>query len=74
MNPVQEPHLHQPCRPLALSAVLVLLGLATAALGPAGKLVLVQRLTRGDDRLYVYEVPFGSKTYVYAVGLTPEIG
>ena len=43
-----------------------------SALGPAGKLVLVQRLTRGDDRIYMYEVPFGSKTYVYAVGLAPD--
>lgn len=43
-----------------------------SALGPAGKLVLVQRLTRGEDRIYTYEVPFGSKTYLYAVGLAPD--
>jgi CubicO group peptidase (beta-lactamase class C family) len=41
-------------------------------LGPAGKLVLVQRRTRGDDRLYTYEVPFGTRTYVYTVGLAPD--
>ncbi|HYO58063.1 serine hydrolase domain-containing protein [Archangium sp.] len=43
-----------------------------SALGPAGKLVLVQRLTRGDDRLYTYEVPFGTRTWLYTVGLAPD--
>ncbi|WPB76136.1 serine hydrolase domain-containing protein [Archangium violaceum] len=43
-----------------------------SALGPAGKLVLVQRRTLGDERLYTYEVPFGSRTYVYIVGLAPD--
>lgn len=42
------------------------------ALGPAGKLVLVQRRTLGDDRVYAYEVRFGTKTYLYAVGLAPD--
>jgi len=41
-------------------------------LGPAGKLVLVQRRTLGDDRVYAYEVPFGTRTYLYAVGLAPD--
>ncbi|WP_245682402.1 serine hydrolase domain-containing protein [Archangium gephyra] len=41
-------------------------------LGPAGKLVLVQRRTLGDERLYTYEVPFGTRNYVYTVGLAPD--
>lgn len=41
-------------------------------LGPAGRLVLVQRVTRGDDRVFTYEVPFGSKIYRYTVGLAPD--
>jgi CubicO group peptidase (beta-lactamase class C family) len=42
------------------------------ALGPAGRLVLLQRVTRGDDRLYTYEVPFGTRTYRFVVGLAPD--
>jgi hypothetical protein len=43
-----------------------------STLGPAGKLVLVQRRTAGDDRVYTYEVPFGTKTLLYMVGLAPD--
>ncbi len=42
------------------------------ALGPARRLMLVQRTTQGDDRIYKYEVTFGAKTYLYAVGLAPD--
>ncbi|PTL83861.1 serine hydrolase [Vitiosangium sp. GDMCC 1.1324] len=42
------------------------------ALGPVGQLVLVQRVTRGDDRIYTYEVPFGTKVFLFAVGLAPD--
>lgn len=43
-----------------------------SALGPAGKLVLVQRRAIGDERLYTYEVPFGTSTWLYTVGLAPD--
>ncbi|MCY1073857.1 serine hydrolase domain-containing protein [Archangium lansingense] len=43
-----------------------------STLEPAGKLVLVQRRTLGDDRLYTYEVPFGTRTFLYSVGLAPD--
>jgi hypothetical protein len=42
------------------------------ALGPAGRLVLVQRITRGDDRIYTYEVPFGTSPYRFTVALAPD--
>ncbi|RKH02674.1 class A beta-lactamase-related serine hydrolase [Corallococcus sp. CA047B] len=45
---------------------------ALEALGPAGSLVLAQRLTRGDDRLYTYLVTFGPRTFRYFVALTPD--
>ncbi|MCY1044685.1 serine hydrolase [Corallococcus sp. bb12-1] len=45
---------------------------ALGTLGPAGSLVLAQRLTRGDDRLYTYLVTFGPRTFRYFVVLTPE--
>lgn len=41
-------------------------------LGPAGSLVLVDRVTRGDDRVYMYEVPFGTRTYRFFVALAPD--
>lgn len=41
-------------------------------LGPAGPLVLVERMTRGDDRVYTYEVAFGAKTYRFMVALAPD--
>jgi CubicO group peptidase (beta-lactamase class C family) len=43
-----------------------------STLGPAGRLVLVQRVTRGDDRIYTYEVPFGTKAFLFTVGLAPD--
>jgi CubicO group peptidase (beta-lactamase class C family) len=42
------------------------------ALGPAGPPVLVERITRGDDRVYTYDVPFGAKTYLFTVALAPD--
>lgn len=41
-------------------------------LGPPGRLVLVERRTLGDDRLYTYRVTFGAKTFRFAVSLTPD--
>ncbi|NPC72592.1 beta-lactamase family protein [Corallococcus exiguus] len=41
-------------------------------LGAAGPLVLANRETRGDDRLYTYLVQFGAATWRYRVGLTPD--
>lgn len=41
-------------------------------LGPAGRLVLVERSTLGDDRTYTYLVTFGTQTYRFAVGLAPD--
>lgn len=41
-------------------------------LGPAGPLVLVDRMTRGDDRVYSYDVPFGANTYLFIVALAPD--
>jgi CubicO group peptidase (beta-lactamase class C family) len=42
------------------------------SLGPAGPLVLVDRMTRGDDRVYTYHVPFGTQTYLFMVALAPD--
>jgi hypothetical protein len=42
------------------------------SLGPAGRLVLVQRITRGDDRLYTYEVSFGASPHRFTVALAPD--
>jgi len=41
-------------------------------LGPAQKLVLVERVERGDDRIFTYEVAFGSSVMYYTVGLAPD--
>ena len=35
-------------------------------------MVLVQKTVQGDDRIYKYEVAFGTKTYLYSVGLAPD--
>ena len=35
-------------------------------------MVLVQRIERGDDRICMYEVVFGSRTMYYTVGLAPD--
>jgi CubicO group peptidase (beta-lactamase class C family) len=43
-----------------------------STLGPAGPLVLVERTTLGDDRVYTYRVTFGAKTFQYLVGLAPD--
>jgi CubicO group peptidase (beta-lactamase class C family) len=43
-----------------------------SALGPAGPLVLLQRSTLGDDRLYTYRVTFGTRTFHLSVGLAPD--
>jgi CubicO group peptidase (beta-lactamase class C family) len=43
-----------------------------SALGPPGKLVLVRRHPQGDDRLYTYEVLFGTRAFLYTVGLAPD--
>jgi CubicO group peptidase (beta-lactamase class C family) len=42
------------------------------SLAPAGRLVLVQRITRGDDRLYTYEVSFGASPHRFTVALAPD--
>ncbi|WP_242588910.1 serine hydrolase domain-containing protein [Corallococcus macrosporus] len=41
-------------------------------LGPAGPLVLAKREVKGDDRIYTYLVQFGTATWRYRVGLTPD--
>jgi hypothetical protein len=41
-------------------------------LGSPGRLVLVRRIERGDDRLYTYQVGFGQRTLQYRVGLAPD--
>jgi CubicO group peptidase (beta-lactamase class C family) len=41
-------------------------------LGPAGQLVLVERVTRGDDRVYTYRVDFGTQGFLFGVGLAPD--
>ncbi|WP_224240187.1 serine hydrolase domain-containing protein [Hyalangium gracile] len=41
-------------------------------LGPAGPLVLLERATMGDDRVYKYKVPFGAKSFLLTIGLTPD--
>ena len=41
-------------------------------LGPAGKLILVRRNDLGDDRVYTYEIAFGSRTMYYTVALAPD--
>jgi CubicO group peptidase (beta-lactamase class C family) len=43
-----------------------------AKLGPAGKLVLVGREERGDDRIYTYDVAFGDRVMRYFAGLAPD--
>jgi hypothetical protein len=42
------------------------------SLGTASRLVLVERLVVGDDRIYRYEVTFGSRTMYYTVALAPD--
>lgn len=42
------------------------------ALGPAGRLVLVERSSLGDDRTYTYLVTFGTRTYRFAAGLASD--
>ncbi len=42
------------------------------SLGSPGRLVLVRRIERGDDRLYTYQVAFGQRTIHYRVGLAPD--
>ena len=44
------------------------------ALGPSGRLVLVERTELGDDRVYLYEVTFGDRTMYYRVALAPDGG
>ncbi|MBJ6760670.1 beta-lactamase family protein [Myxococcaceae bacterium JPH2] len=39
---------------------------------PEGPLVLAERTTVGDDRVYTYMVAFGPKTLRYSVTLTPD--
>lgn len=41
-------------------------------LGTAGPPVLVQRVVRGDDRIYTYQVAFGAKAFRCTVGLAPD--
>ena len=41
-------------------------------LGPAGRLVLVERNDLGDDRVYTYQVVFGARTMYYTVALAPD--
>jgi CubicO group peptidase (beta-lactamase class C family) len=41
-------------------------------LGPAGRLVLVKRNDLGDDRVYTYEIAFGTRTMYYSVALAPD--
>ncbi|RKH58449.1 serine hydrolase domain-containing protein [Corallococcus llansteffanensis] len=43
-----------------------------ASLGPAGPLVLAQRRTVGDDRVYTYLVAFGPRTARFTVALAPD--
>ena len=43
-----------------------------SALGPPGPLVLAQRRTVGDDRVYTYLVTFGPQTLRFNVALSPE--
>ena len=43
-----------------------------SALGPAGPLVLVQRKTVGDDRVYTYQVTFGPQALRFMVGFAPD--
>ncbi|MFP2928977.1 serine hydrolase domain-containing protein [Pyxidicoccus sp. 3LG] len=42
------------------------------ALGPNGRLVLAERTTMGDDRVYTYLVTFGDKKYRFDVALAPD--
>jgi CubicO group peptidase (beta-lactamase class C family) len=41
-------------------------------LGPARKLVLVERIERGDDRVFTYEAIFETKVMYYTVALAPD--
>ena len=41
-------------------------------LGKPSKTVLVERTELGDDRLYLYELTFGEKTYYTRLGLAPD--
>ena len=43
-----------------------------ARLGAPRRMVLVQRMELGDDRVYVYEVAFGARTMYYRVALAPD--
>jgi len=42
------------------------------ALGPTRRLVLVDRVERGDDRIFTYDVTFADRTMLYIVGLAPD--
>ena len=42
------------------------------ARGPSQRLVLVQRMEKGDDRIFVYEVAFADRTMYYTVALAPD--
>jgi hypothetical protein len=41
-------------------------------LGPAQRMILVERKELGDDRVYTYEVGFGDRTMVYTAALAPD--
>ena len=41
-------------------------------LGGTQRLALVERVERGDDRIFTYEVTFASQTMHYRVGLAPD--
>lgn len=68
LTPVDFAYVRRGFFPEGAKAYQELLG----TLGPAGKLVLLQRRTPGDDRIYTYEVPFGTRTFLYMVGLSPD--
>ncbi|MBI3946076.1 MAG: beta-lactamase family protein [Armatimonadetes bacterium] len=42
------------------------------ALGPSQAPVLVERVEKGDDRIYTYEVAFAARAMRYMVGLAPD--
>ncbi len=41
-------------------------------LGPLQGMVLVQRTTKGDDRIFTYELAFSGQTLYYTVAIDPE--
>jgi hypothetical protein len=41
-------------------------------LGPAQKLILVERVEKGDDRIFTYEVAFEKQAMYYTVALAPD--